>query len=111
MNAQGGFIKHLVWIVPVTIFVLWYISQRQEAQTDDMKADFAKFDENFAVMNAGLSTGDEKKHWKAAQIEAHERYGAAKEKAIESNKKADDTFNQMEKEMDAVAASNMEEKQ
>ena len=109
MNGSGGLLKHLIWIAPVTIFVLWYVSQQQRVQEDDMKSEFAKFDEDFAAMSNGLSTGDEKKHWEKSQQEAHDRRIAAKERAMGSNKKADDTFAQMEKELNSVDTSNMGE--
>jgi hypothetical protein len=109
MNGSGGLLKHLIWIVPVTIFVLWYVSQQQHVQEDDMKVESAKFDEDFAAMSFGLSSGDEKKHWKESQQEAHDRRIVAKERAMGSSKKADDTFAQMEKELNSVDTSNMGE--
>jgi hypothetical protein len=109
MNGQGGLLKHLIWIVPVTIFVLWYVSQQQRVQEDDMKAEFAKFDEDFARMSEGLSSGNEKKEWAGAKAEAHDRYVSAKERAVDSSKKADDTFAEMEKELNSVDTSNMGE--
>lgn len=95
----GGMFKVVIWLAPVLAFLFWYISQKQDAQVDDMKADFAQFDENFARMNGGLSTGSEKAEWKAVQTEAHERHNAAMSKAAASNQKAEDTFSQMEKEL------------
>lgn len=109
MGASGGFLKHLAWIVPVTIFAFWYVTQQQRVQTDDMKVDSAKFDEDFAAMSSGLSGGDEKKHWKEAQSEAHDRRITAKEKAAESSKKADDIFSEMEKALNSVDTSDMGE--
>ena len=95
----GGMFKVVIWLAPVLALLFFYITQKQDAQVDDMKEGFAKFDEDFASMNGGLSTGTEKKHWESSQAEAHDRHISAKERAAESNKKADDTFAAMENEM------------
>jgi len=91
--------KVVIWLAPVLAILFFYNTQKQDAQSDDMKESFAKSDEDFASMSGGLSTGDEKKYWQASQSEAHDRRISAKERATESNKKADDTFAAMENEM------------
>jgi hypothetical protein len=98
MNPMSAF-KVLLWLAPVLAVLFFYITQQQKAQVDDMKVEFSKFDEDFAAMSGGLSHGNEKKHWEAAGAEAHERHKEAKVKAAISNKKEEDAFAQMEKEL------------
>lgn len=98
MNPINAF-KVVLWLAPVLAVLFFYITQQQQTQVDDMKVESAKFDEQFAAMSGELSHGDEKKYWKDNQGEAHERHAAAKVKAEESNKKEEDAFAQMEKEL------------
>lgn len=109
MNGPGGLLKHLIWIVPVTIFALWYVTQQQRALEDGMDVFFAEHHQDFSAMNAGMSTGEEKKYWEASQKKAHGQLVEAKKRAMGSSKKADDTFAQMEKELNSVDTSNMGE--
>lgn len=95
----GGMFKILIWMAPVLALLFYYISQKQDVQTDDMKVEFAKFDEDFARMSEGLSEGPEKAEWQEIKAEAHARHIAAHERAEESNRKADETFSAMEKEL------------
>jgi Zn-dependent protease with chaperone function len=94
--------KVLLWLAPVVALLFFYISQKQEAQVDDMKAEFAKFDEDFARMSEGLSSGSEKAEWGAVKADARERYKEAKERSAASQEKVDDTFAEMEKELGAA---------
>lgn len=89
----------MLWLAPVLAVLFFYISQKQDAQVDDMKAGFAKFDEDFARMNEGLSTGREKMEWSNAKVEAHGRKEMAQKKAESSQQKEDDTFAAMENEL------------
>lgn len=98
MNPAGIF-KILVWTAPVLAVLFYFITQRQEAQIADMKVEFAKFDGDFAKMNEGLSSGSEKKEWLEAKVRAHKEVQKATAKAEESNKKADESFAELEKEL------------
>lgn len=107
----GGMFKVALWLAPVVAFLFFYISQKQEAQVDDMKAEFSKFDEDFARMSAGISTGNEKIEWQEVKEKAALEHKQAKEKASASQKKVDDSFAAMEKEMmeadaDSIIKSN-----
>lgn len=97
--SPGGMFKVVLWLAPVLALLFFYISQKQDAQVDDMKADFAKFDEDFARMSEGLSTGQEKVEWADAKAEAHSRKEAAQKRAQSSKQKEDETFAAMEKEL------------
>lgn len=99
IEAAKSAAKIFLWLAPVMALLFFYITQQQQGQTYDMKEVDSKFDENFAAMNKGLSSGDEKQYWSDAQSEAHDRHEKAKEKAAESNKKQEDTFAAMEKEL------------
>lgn len=101
MNPMSAF-KVVLWLAPVLAVLFFYITQQQKTQVDDMKVESAKFDEDFAAMSGGLSHGDEKKHWKDAEGEAHQRHAEAKVKAAESNKKEKDAFAEMEKELSST---------
>jgi hypothetical protein len=98
MNPMGVF-KVMLWLAPVLALLFFYITQMQQTQVDDMKVEFSKFDEDFAAMSEGLSTGAERDHWAGAKAEAGERYEKAKAKAAESTQKQADTFSTMEQEL------------
>ena len=101
MQGNGGILKHLIWIVPLTMFVLWYVTQQQHVQQDIMQKDSAKFDEQFnrAWSAAGGDSLEDKKAWKADEKEAKTDYNKAKKRSEDSQAKSDESFNQMEKEL------------
>ena len=101
MQGNGGILKHLVWIVPLTIFVLWYVTQQQHVQQDIIQKDSSKFDQQFdrAWSSAGGDSLSDKKAWKADEKEAKADYVKAKKRSEDSQVKSDESFNQMENEL------------
>lgn len=98
----GGLFKHLLWIAPVVAILFYFITQKQTQQEDDMAAEFAKFDEDFAHMNGSLSKGGERSYWNERADKAGEKREKAEERASKSIQASDDTFQMMEKELAEV---------
>lgn len=102
----GGLFKVLLGTAVVLAILFFYISQQQQAQSDSMEADFARFDEDFARMNKQMSSSTDKDEWVKAEQAAHERVEASAQRAKDSQKKVDETLSEMEREIESI---NLEE--
>lgn len=99
----GGLFKVLLGTAVVLAILFFYISQQQQAQSDSMEADFARFDEDFARMNKQMSmSSTDKDEWAKAEQAAHERVEASAQRAKDSQKKVDETLSEMEREIESI---------
>lgn len=98
MPAAGLF-KHLLWLVPVTAILFYYITSQQKVSDDKIDAEFSKFDEKFDRMQESMSTGDMKKEWHEEKLKAHDKRVAAEERSMKSVEKDDAQFAEMEKDL------------
>lgn len=109
----GAMWKHLLWIAPVTAFIFWYVSQKQEQAETKQEVRQSSFDRDFAQMNKEFEGGSDHKenakYWeeKGNKLEKEQAKKEAKAEKVET--RSDEMTKSLHNEEDQITDKDLQE--